>query len=104
MSNINEKKKINFITGNANKLKEFTQIIGDVEGYEFINTKVDLPEYQGEPEDIARQKCATALKIINEPLIVEDASLCFNALNGLPGPYVKWFVEKLKPEGQKFIL
>jgi inosine/xanthosine triphosphate pyrophosphatase family protein len=29
--------------------------------------------------------------------VVEDTSLCFNALNGLPGPYIKWwaFVTKL---------
>lgn len=97
---MSNKKRINFITGNANKLKEFTQIIGDVNGFEFVNTKLDLPEFQGEPEDIARQKCATALSMINEPVLVEDASLCFNALNGLPGPYIKWFVQKLKPEGK----
>jgi hypothetical protein len=24
----------------------------------------------------------------------QDTSLCFNALNGLPGPYIKWFLEK----------
>ena len=26
-------------------------------------------------------------------------SLCFNALKGLPGPYIKDFLEKLGPEG-----
>jgi inosine triphosphate pyrophosphatase len=26
--------------------------------------------------------------------MVEDTSLCFNALHGLPGPYIKWFLEK----------
>ena len=26
--------------------------------------------------------------------MVEDTSLCFNALNGLPGPYIKWFLDK----------
>ncbi len=31
--------------------------------------------------------------------MVEDTSLCFNALGGLPGVYVKWFLDKLKPEG-----
>jgi inosine/xanthosine triphosphate pyrophosphatase family protein len=32
-------------------------------------------------------------------VLVEDTSLCFRALNGLPGPYVKWFVESLGNEG-----
>ena len=32
-------------------------------------------------------------------VIVEDTSLCFNALNGMPGPYIKWFLEKTGHEG-----
>jgi len=32
-------------------------------------------------------------------VIVEDTCLCFNACKGLPGPYVKWFLEKVGPEG-----
>lgn len=102
MSSNKTRKTVYFITGNSNKLKEFTQIIGDVENYEFICKKIDLPEFQGEPEEIARQKCLTALNIVNAPVLVEDSSLCFNALNGLPGPYIKWFVEKLEPKGSIF--
>lgn len=92
-------KKIYFITGNQNKLKEFTQIIGDIGKYELSSKNVDLPEYQGEPEEIAREKCKIALELVKEPVLVEDTSLCFNGLNGLPGPYIKWFLDKLKPEG-----
>lgn len=44
-------------------------------------------------------KCKEAAKIVKGPVIVEDTCLCFNALGGLPGPYVKWFLEKLGPEG-----
>ena len=36
--------------------------------------------------------------------LIEDVSLCFNALKGLPGPYIKWFVEDLKLEGLSKIL
>jgi len=32
-------------------------------------------------------------------LIVEDSSLCFNALKGLPGVYIKWFYKKIGNEG-----
>lgn len=93
-------KKIYFITGNPNKLKEFSQIIGNVGNYELANKSVDLPEYQGEPEEIAREKCKAALELVKEPVLVEDTSLCFNALHGLPGPYIKWFLDKLKPAGK----
>ncbi|XP_069793844.1 inosine triphosphate pyrophosphatase isoform X3 [Narcine bancroftii] len=37
--------------------------------------------------------------IVQGPVIVEDTCLCFNALGGLPGPYIKWFLSKLHPEG-----
>ncbi|CDW59623.1 inosine triphosphate pyrophosphatase [Trichuris trichiura] len=59
---------------------------------------IDLPEYQGQPEDVARRKCVTAAEIV-QPVIVEDTCLCFNALGGLPGPYVKWFLKAVGPEG-----
>jgi inosine triphosphate pyrophosphatase len=51
--------------------------------------QVDLPELQGEPEDIAREKCRIAAEALQRPVITEDTSLCFNALGGLPGPYIK---------------
>jgi len=40
---------------------------------------------------------------IQGPVIVEDTCLCFTALGDLPGPYVKWFLKKLGPEGHKHI-
>ena len=49
----------------------------------------DLPELQGEPEEISRAKCRLAAQQIGGPVMVEDTSLCFNALNGLPGVYIK---------------
>jgi inosine triphosphate pyrophosphatase len=61
--------------------------------------EIDLPEFQGEPEDIAIKKCEQAVREVDGPVIVEDTCLCFNALGGLPGPYVKWFLQTLKPEG-----
>ena len=35
---------------------------------------------------------------------VEDTSLGFDALKGLPGPYIKWFLEKIGHEGLNAIL
>jgi hypothetical protein len=47
--------------------------------------KLDLPELQGEPEDISRAKCRIAAQQLGGAVMVEDTSLCFNALQGLPG-------------------
>ncbi|XP_040421076.1 inosine triphosphate pyrophosphatase isoform X1 [Cygnus olor] len=80
-------------------LPQVVQILGDSSPYALVARKIDLPEYQGEPDEISVQKCREAARQVRGPVIVEDTCLCFNALGGLPGPYIKWFLEKLKPEG-----
>jgi len=94
--------RIYFISGNKKKVEEFTSILGS--SFSIEARHFDLPELQGEPEFIAISKCKLAFKEIGEPVIVEDTCLCFNALNGLPGPYIKWFLEKLKHEGLNKLL
>jgi inosine/xanthosine triphosphate pyrophosphatase family protein len=54
---------------------------------------------KGEPEDIAKEKCRIAAREVSGPVMVEDTCLCFNAYKGLPGPYIKWFLEKLGHDG-----
>lgn len=75
-------------------------ILGTSFPYEVLMENIDLPEYQGnDPISIVKEKCKTAREITGKATLVEDTCLCFNALNGLPGPYVKWFLDKLGPEG-----
>jgi inosine triphosphate pyrophosphatase len=88
---------VTFVTGNAKKLEEvklFLTRSGVELPFTLVNQKVDLPELQGEPEEISAEKCRLAASQVGGAVIVEDTSLCFNALNGLPGPYIKWFLEK----------
>lgn len=63
-----------------------------------------MPEYQGEPLDISREKAKVAAERLQGPVLVEDTSLCFNALHGLPGPYIKWFLDKLGHDGLNKLL
>ncbi|XP_065837888.1 inosine triphosphate pyrophosphatase-like [Oscarella lobularis] len=93
------KKTLVFVTGNPNKLKEVRAIFDDFPRFELSSQKIDLPEFQEEPDDIAREKCREAAKVVQGPVITEDTCLCFNALNGLPGPYIKWFLQKLGHDG-----
>ncbi|TMW68799.1 hypothetical protein Poli38472_006267 [Pythium oligandrum] len=95
---------LTFVTGNRNKLTEVIAILGADFPYELRNQAVDLPELQGEPAEIAQEKCRLAAAQVNGPVLVEDTSLCFNALNGLPGPYIKWFLEKTGHEGLNNLL
>lgn len=92
-------RNITFVTGNAKKLEELRAILGDSFPLEIISHKLDLPELQGEVDEVSIKKCQEAAKRLKRPVLVEDTSLCFNALKGLPGPYIKWFLEKLEPEG-----
>ncbi|XP_033642863.1 inosine triphosphate pyrophosphatase-like [Asterias rubens] len=86
-----------FVTGNAKKLEEVIAILGDK--FNVTSRSIDLPEFQGEPDDISVAKCKEAVKHVKGPVIVEDTCLCFNALGGMPGPYIKWFLSKLGPSG-----
>ncbi|KAG1453528.1 hypothetical protein G6F46_009154 [Rhizopus delemar] len=89
--------KLVFVTGNKNKLAEVQAILKGVIDVESHN--LDLPELQGETQEIAKQKCKIAAETLNGPCITEDTSLCFNAMNGLPGPYIKWFLSSLGHDG-----
>ncbi|KAL8171429.1 hypothetical protein V2J09_023233 [Rumex salicifolius] len=77
---------VTFVTGNPKKLEEVKEILGN--SIPFQSLKLDLPELQGEPDDISKEKARLAAAQVNGPVLVEDTCLCFNALKGLPGPYV----------------
>lgn len=95
---------ITFVTGNKKKLEEVVAILGNTCPFILVPLKVDLPELQGEPEIVASEKCKLAAKQVGGPVITEDTSLCYNALKGLPGVYIKWFLEKLGLDGLNKLL
>ena len=85
-----------FVTGNPRKLQEASEILAPIE----LSTEtLDLPELQGSPDEIAREKARLAFKQLKVPLFVEDTSLHINAFGGLPGPYVKHFIQAIGTEG-----
>ncbi|GHU20221.1 non-canonical purine NTP pyrophosphatase [Alphaproteobacteria bacterium] len=86
--------KIFFITGNEDKKREMSGILADV-GIELDFVKVDLPELQGTPEYVCREKAKLAFERIREPCFVDDTCLEFNAHKGLPGVYIKWFLDNM---------
>ncbi|XP_005795604.1 inosine triphosphate pyrophosphatase [Xiphophorus maculatus] len=98
------RKTVVFVTGNPKKVEEVVHILGDQFPYKVVSKKIDLPEYQGEPDEVCIQKCKEAARQIDGPVIVEDTCLCFRALGGLPGPYIKWFLNQLQPTGLHTLL
>jgi inosine triphosphate pyrophosphatase len=99
-----EKPLVTFVTGNKKKLEEVQRLLGENLPFRITNAKVDLPELQGDTIEIAREKCLEAARQIGDAVITEDTSLCFTALNDLPGPYIKWFLEKCGHDGLNKLL
>ena len=84
--------KITFITGNMKKLEEFQTIMQEFTNLNIDHLTLDLDEFQGTSEYIATKKAKLAAKYWDNPVLIEDTSLSFNAFGGLPGPYIKEFL------------
>lgn len=106
---------IAFVTGNAMKVREVEMILaengatnGADPGSGLVDLRVvnvDLPEIQEvSTEAIAKEKALLGAQLAGGPCLVEDTSLKFHALGGMPGPYIKWFQDKLKSDGLYKIL
>lgn len=87
---------IYFITGRKEKFQEVKFILDNIQQLD-----LKLPEIQDvDAKKIIHYKLLSAIELYpNLELIVEDTSLYLDALNGLPGPLIKWFLEKLGNEG-----
>ncbi|CAK7267925.1 nucleoside triphosphate pyrophosphohydrolase ham1 [Sporothrix epigloea] len=103
--------ELNFVTGNANKLAEVKAILSPAAGaaspadITVTSCKVDLLEIQAATmEEVTLDKCRRAVELIQGPVLVEDTCLCFDALNGLPGAYIKWFMASLGHDGLNKLL
>ncbi|KAL9043113.1 MAG: hypothetical protein Q9180_000099 [Flavoplaca navasiana] len=95
-------KELIFITGNNNKLAEVQAILGDV--VPLRSRSLEQVEIQGTTEDISKDKCRQAADLVGGPVLVEDTCLAFSALKGLPGPYIKWFLQAIGHDGLNNLL
>ena len=138
MSTSSTPRRILFVTGNANKLKEVRSILlasatgAGAAPFEVDSQDLDVPEVQGTTQEVATAKVKAAAEIVNGPCITEvrpdrvypgdemscrvarqkligsthslldaqDTALGFEALGGLPGPYIKYFMKAVGHEGE----
>ncbi|MCK5211171.1 non-canonical purine NTP pyrophosphatase [Candidatus Parcubacteria bacterium] len=86
---------IHFITSNKNKFEEAQVFIPDLKQLD-----IDLLEIQSlDHKEIIRYKLEQAYQHTSGEFIVEDTSLHLDALGGLPGPFIKWFMESIGNTG-----
>jgi inosine triphosphate pyrophosphatase len=83
------------VTGNSRKFAEVQSILSDAQQLD-----MDLPEVQDlDAKNVVQAKLAAARRYRAVELLVEDTSLSFRCLNGLPGPLIKWFLQALGDDG-----
>lgn len=87
-------REILLVTGNANKLREWQrQMPADIS---LSTIDIDLPEIQSDDsEEIVADKARRAYEAAGKPVVVEDVSASLAHLNGLPGPFIKFFMKRL---------
>jgi inosine triphosphate pyrophosphatase len=94
---------IHYVTGNKGKFEEAALILrlDDLakQGIHIFHTPLHLDEIQGSARQIAAAKLAYAYAELADFCIIDDVSLYCNALNGLPGPYIRTFLETIGDAG-----
>lgn len=84
------------VTSNQNKLAEINEILGTNHKV----SKIEIPEIQSlDLDEVITQKVKAAYQIVKRPVLVEDISLEIKALKGLPGTFIKFFLQTLGTEG-----
>ncbi len=87
-----KKRQVTFITGSQKK----ADYVAEYLGFPVQHVKLDLEEIQSlDLKEIVEHKVRQAYEQIKGPVIVEDVSLEFEALGGLPGPFIRFFVERV---------
>jgi len=89
-------KTIYFATTNEGKLTEAAALLG----IKVLACGLDIPEIQSiDPVKVAVAKAKDYHAKLQKPILVEDVSLVFAALKGLPGPYINDFSKSLGNDG-----
>jgi len=87
------KKEVCFVTGNKNKLIEMQDQFDE---FDLTSKKLDLDEIQDmDLKVICEHKVKQAYELLKCPVIVEDSGFYLDVMNGLPGPFIKFFEQKL---------
>ena len=90
--------KIHFVTGNAGKWEIAKDIFAKY-GLELIQTNMETPEIQStDVKEVAAYSARYAAQKLNAPVIKSDVGYYITALNGFPGPFIKYINGMLSSE------
>lgn len=88
--------KINYLTSNPLKFAIAEKIFANHPEYELVQHSFEATEIQSEScEEIAKHTALEVARHLGEPCIVTDAGFFIPALNGFPGPFLKYINQYL---------
>ncbi|WP_254821321.1 non-canonical purine NTP pyrophosphatase [Haloglomus halophilum] len=85
---------LRYVTTNPGKVREAEEYLDDVSALDYDYTEVQAPELG----PIAAHGAREAYRHAGEPVIVDDAGLFVDALDGFPGPYSSYVEHTLGVE------
>ena len=91
-------KQIAYVTGNSLKFNVAKKALENSD-IELIQEKLETPEIQSENgEEVAAFSAKWASEKLGKPVIVSDFGVYIEALNGFPGPFIKYINHWLTSE------
>ncbi len=81
-------------TSNDEKFREIQNYIPEAEQLDIDTNEIQDTDHDAVVRDKARQAAEHETQVM-----VEDTALHLSCLNGLPGPFIKWFLKRLGTEG-----
>ena len=92
---------LHFVTSNPSKFQELSELLE----IKLSHIELNLQEIQTTNlHELVKFKLRQAYAHVQEPVIVEDTSLYFEAWNELPGPLVKFFLKNIGLSGMVSLL
>lgn len=89
-------KQCTFISGNSDKVRYLEAYCG----FAIPHTHIDLDEIQSlDLLTVTQKKAEAAYLHIQSPVLVEDVAFECDGWNGLPGTFVKFFMQRMGIEG-----
>ena len=93
-----KEKIIHFVTGNIYKFQVAQKALEGT-GIELVQEELDTPEIQSTSvEEISSYSAKWAAEKIGKPVAVTDAGYYIDALDGFPGPFIKYINQWLSSE------
>ena len=83
-------KNVVFVTGNQHKADLLAKLLG----FPIAHERAEVDEIQAlDIATVGEHKAKQAFALLNRPVLVDDFGTYFDALDGLPGAFTKFFVD-----------